>query len=229
MKQFLLSLSAIVFLVSCSSNTKNTEVTIIVDGLKKGTVYLQKITESGLVNLDSIESNGNEKLTLSLNLEHPELLYAYLDKFDGSSFNDRLAFFAEPGEIQISTTLNNFENAAVVSAGVEHEEFKKLQQMLSRFTKKDFELMQLAQTDRITDERFVDSIVNQSNSNNIKRYQFIANYALTNPNKYVSAYLITSEGEELNPRWKDSIFNSFSDAIKKSKYGQLLNSQLAQQ
>lgn len=229
MKRFLLSLSAIVFLVSCSSNTKNTEVTIIVDGLKKGTVYLQKITESGLVNLDSIESNGNEKLNLSLNLEHPELLYAYLDKFDGSSFNDRLAFFAEPGEIQISTTLNNFENAAVVSAGVEHEEFKKLQQMLSRFTKKDFELMQLAQTDRITDERFVDSIVNQSNSNNIKRYQFIANYALTNPNKYVSAYLITSEGEELNPRWKDSVFNSFSDAIKKSKYGQLLNSQLAQQ
>lgn len=229
MKRFLLSLSAIVFLVSCSSNTKNTEVTIIVDGLKKGTVYLQKITESGLVSLDSIESNGNEKLNLSLNLEHPELLYAYLDKFDGSSFNDRLAFFAEPGEIQISTTLNNFENAAVVSAGVEHEEFKKLQQMLSRFTKKDFELMQLAQTDRITDERFVDSIVNQSNSNNIKRYQFIANYALTNPNKYVSAYLITSEGEELNPRWKDSIFNSFSDAIKKSKYGQLLNSQLAQQ
>jgi len=229
MKRFLLSLSAIVFLVSCSSNTKNTEVTIIVDGLKKGTVYLQKITESGLVNLDSIESNGNEKLNLSLNLEHPELLYAYLDKFDGSSFNDRLAFFAEPGEIQISTTLNNFENAAVVSAGVEHEEFKKLQQMLSRFTKKDFELMQLAQTDRITDERFVDSIVNQSNSNNIKRYQFIANYALTNPNKYVSAYLITSDGEELNPRWKDSIFNSFSDAIKKSKYGQLLNSQLAQQ
>lgn len=229
MKRFLLSLSAIVFLVSCSSNTKNTEVTIIVDGLKKGTVYLQKITESGLVNLDSIESNGNEKLNLSLNLDHPELLYAYLDKFDGSSFNDRLAFFAEPGEIQISTTLNNFENAAVVSAGVEHEEFKKLQQMLSRFTKKDFELMQLAQTDRITDERFVDSIVNQSNSNNIKRYQFIANYALTNPNKYVSAYLITSEGEELNPRWKDSIFNNFSDAIKKSKYGQLLNSQLAQQ
>jgi hypothetical protein len=229
MKRFLLSLSAIVFLVSCSSNTKNTEVTIIVDGLKKGTVYLQKITESGLVNLDSIESNGNEKLNLSLNLDHPELLYAYLDKFDGSSFNDRLAFFAEPGEIQISTTLNNFENAAVVSAGVEHEEFKKLQQMLSRFTKKEFELMQLAQTDRITDERFVDSIVNQSNSNNIKRYQFIANYALTNPNKYVSAYLITSEGEELNPRWKDSIFNSFSDAIKKSKYGQLLNSQLAQQ
>lgn len=229
MKRFLLSLSAIVFLVSCSSDTKNTEVTIIVDGLKKGTVYLQKITESGLVNLDSIESNGNEKLNLSLNLDHPELLYAYLDKFDGSSFNDRLAFFAEPGEIQISTTLNNFENAAVVNAGVEHEEFKKLQQMLSRFTKKDFELMQLAQTDRITDERFVDSIVNQSNSNNIKRYQFIANYALTNPNKYVSAYLITSEGEELNPRWKDSIFNSFSDAIKKSKYGQLLNSQLAQQ
>ena len=229
MKRFLLSLSAIVFLASCSSKTNNTEVTIIVDGLKKGAVYLQKITESGLINLDSVESNGNEKFILSVNLNHPELLYVYLDKFDGSSFNDRLAFFAEPGEIQIRTTLNNFENTAIVSAGVEHEEFEKLQEMLSHFTKKDFELMRLAQTDRITDENFVDSIVNQSNRNKIKRYQFIANYALTNPNKYVSAYLITSEGEELNPKWKDSIFNSFSDAIKKSKYGQLLNSQLAQQ
>ena len=229
MKRFLLSLSAIVFLASCSSNTNNTEVTIIVDGLKKGAVYLQKITGSGLINLDSVESNGNEKLILSVNLDHPELLYAYLDKFDGSSFNDRIAFFAEPGEIQIRTTLNNFENTAIVSAGAEHEEFEKLQQMLSHFTKKDFELMRLAQTDRITDKNFVDSIVNQSNRNNIKRYQFIANYALTNPNKYVSAYLITSEGEELNPKWKDSIFNRFSDAIKKSNYGQLINSQLSQE
>ena len=228
MKRFLLSLSAIVFLASCSSKTKNTEVTIIVDGLKKGAVYLQKITESGLINLDSVESNGNEKFILSVNLNHPELLYVYLDKFDGSSFNDRLAFFAEPGEIQIRTTLNNFENTAIVSAGVEHEEFEKLQEMLSHFTKKDFELMRLAQTDRITDENFVDSIVNQSNRNKIKRYQFIANYALTNPNKYVSAYLITSEGEELNPKWKDSIFNRFSEAIKKSNYGQLINSQLSQ-
>ena len=228
MKRFLLSISALALLASCNSTSKNTEVTITIDGLKKGTVYLQKITEAGLINLDSVESNGKETLNLGLNLNHPELIYAYLDKADGSTFNDRLAFFAEPGAIQIATSLTNFENDAVIKAGEEHEAFESLQVMLSRFTKKDFELMQLAQTDRISDERFVDSIVNKSNSNNLKRYQFIANYALTNPNKYVSAYLVTSEGEELNPKWKDSIFNGFSDAIKKSSYGQLLNSQLSQ-
>ena len=228
MKRFLLSLSALALLASCNSTSKNTEVTITIDGLKKGTVYLQKITDGGLINLDSVESNGKETLSMGLNLSHPELIYAYLDKADGSTFNDRLAFFAEPGEIQISTSLTNFENDAVIKAGEEHEAFKNIQEMLNRFTKKDFELMQLAQSDRVNDERFVDSIVNQSNSNNLKRYQFIANYALTNPNKYVSAYLVTSEGEELNPKWKDSIFNNFSEAIKKSSYGQLLNSQLSQ-
>jgi len=228
MKRLLLSLSAIALLASCNSTSENTEVTISINGLKKGTVYLQKITEAGLINLDSVESNGKETLNLRLNLNHPELIYAYLDKADGSTFNDRLAFFAEPGEIHISTSLTNFENDAVIKAGEEHEAFKNLQEMLSRFTKKDFELMQLAQTDRINDDRFVDSIVKQSNSNNIKRYQFIANYALSNPNKYVSAYLVTSEGEELNPKWKDSIFNNFSEAIKKSTYGQQLNSQLSQ-
>ena len=228
MKRLLLSLSAIALLASCNSTSENTEVTISINGLKKGTVYLQKITEAGLINLDSVESNGKETLNLGLNLNHPELIYAYLDKADGLTFNDRLAFFAEPGEIHISTSLTNFENDAVIKAGEEHEAFKNLQEMLSRFTKKDFELMQLAQTDRINDDRFVDSIVKQSNSNNIKRYLFIANYALSNPNKYVSAYLVTSEGEELNPKWKDSIFNNFSEAIKKSTYGQQLNSQLSQ-
>ena len=228
MKRLLLSLSAIALLASCNSTSENTEVTISINGLKKGTVYLQKITEAGLINLDSVESNGKETLNLGLNLNHPELIYAYLDKADGSTFNDRLAIFAEPGEIHISTSLTNFENDAVIKAGEEHEAFKNLQEMLSRFNKKDFELMQLAQTDRINDDRFVDSIVKQSNSNNIKRYQFIANYALSNPNKYVSAYLVTSEGEELNPKWKDSIFNNFSEAIKKSTYGQQLNSQLSQ-
>ena len=228
MKRLLLSLSAIALLASCNSTSENTEVTISINGLKKGTVYLQKITKAGLINLDSVESNGKETLNLGLNLNHPELIYAYLDKVDGSTFNDRLAIFAEPGEIHISTSLTNFENDAVIKAGEEHEAFKNLQEMLSRFNKKDFELMQLAQTDRINDDRFVDSIVKQSNSNNIKRYQFIANYALSNPNKYVSAYLVTSEGEELNPKWKDSIFNNFSEAIKKSTYGQQLNSQLSQ-
>ena len=228
MKRLLLSLSALALFASCNSTSENTEVTITIDGLKKGTVYLQKITEAGLINLDSIESNGKETLNLRLNLNHPELIYAYLDKADGSTFNDRLAFFAESGEIQISTSLTNFVNDAVIKAGEEHEAFKSLQEMLSRFTKKDFELMQLAQTARINDARFVDSLVAQSNSNNLKRYQFIANYALSNPNKYVSAYLVASEGEELNPKWKDSIFNNFSEAIKKSTYGQLLNSQLSQ-
>jgi hypothetical protein len=228
MKRLLLSLSALALFTSCNSTSENTEVTITINGLKKGTVYLQKITTTGLINLDSVESNGKETLNLGLNLSHPELIYAYLDKADGSTFNDRLAFFAEPGEIQIATSLTNFENDAVIEAGEEHEAFKNLQEMLSRFTKKDFELMQLAQSDRVNDERFVDSIVNQSNSNNLKRYQFIANYALSNPNRYVSAYLVASEGEELNPKWKDSIFNNFSEAIKKSTYGQLLNSQLSQ-
>lgn len=228
MKRLLLSLSALALLASCHSTSENTEVTITIDGLKKGTVYLQKITGAGLINLDSVESNGKETLSLGLNLIHPELIYAYLDKADGSTFNDRLAFFAEPGEIQISTSLTNFENDAVIKAGEEHAAFKNIQEMLNRFTKKDFELMQLAQSDRVNDERFVDSIVNQSNSNNLKRYQFIANYALSNPNQYVSAYLVASEGEELNPKWKDSIFNNFSEAIKKSTYGQLLNSQLSQ-
>lgn len=228
MKQILFSLFGLIALSACAPDSKNTTITIEVKGLKKGNLYLQKLTESGLLNLDSVQANGTSTYSLGHNLSQPELLYAYLDKNDGSEFNDRIPFFAEPGHIHIETELNAFENKAVITAGSEQTEFEKVQQMLSKFATKDFELLQLSQSEKAKNQKFVDSLIEASNTNNLRRYQFIVNYALTHPENYVAAYLIAEEGDELTPKWRDSIFNSFSEDIKNSSFGQKINSQLSQ-
>lgn len=228
MKQILFGLFGLIVLAACAPNSKNTTITIEVKGLKKGTLYLQKLTESGLINLDSVQANGRSTLSLGYDLSQPELLYAYLDKKDASEFNDRIPFFAEPGAIHIETELNAFESKAVITAGGEQEQFEKVQQMLSKFATKDFELLQLAQSEKAKNQKFVDSLIEASNTNNLRRYQFIVNYALVHPKSYVAAYLVAEEGVELTPKWRDSIFNSFSEDIKNSSFGQKINSQLSQ-
>lgn len=228
MKQILFSIIGLFALSACTSESKNTTITIEVKGLRKGTLYLQKLTENGLINLDSVQANGLSTHSLSCDLSQPELLYAYLDKNDGSEFNDRIPFFAEPGNISIETELNAFENKAKVTAGEEQEEFERIQQMLSKFATKDFELIQLSQSEKAINQKFIDSLVEASNTNNLRRYQFIVNYALTHPKNYVAAYLVAEEGNELTPKWRDSIFNSFSENLKNSSFGQKINSQLSQ-
>ena len=46
-----------------------------------------------MVNVDSMEVNGNDKFKTEI--ESPEIYYLYLNKEDGDSLNDRILFFAE--------------------------------------------------------------------------------------------------------------------------------------
>ena len=86
-----------------------------VDGLRKGTLFLQKVLDSTLINIDSIVINGNPEFNFKTKIESPEIYYLYLNKDDGDTLNDRVMFFAEKGEITINTLLKTFESSAKVS------------------------------------------------------------------------------------------------------------------
>ena len=58
-----------IFFVNCSSpKKKNMNITGSIDGLKKGTLYLQKISDSLIKNVDSIEIDGNNDFKLGDNI-----------------------------------------------------------------------------------------------------------------------------------------------------------------
>jgi hypothetical protein len=110
-KIFLLAIAAIT-LFACNKNEgdadTNLQISGDVKGLSQGKLYLQRIQDSTLVIIDSITINGDSKFESYVKLESPEMLYLFLDRGQTNSIDNSLPFFAEPGKIQIETTLKHF-------------------------------------------------------------------------------------------------------------------------
>jgi hypothetical protein len=214
-------------LISCTSTpTTNSSIEITIAGLKKGKLFLEQIQDSTLVVLDTLRVTSEEKHRLQMNIEHPEFLIVRLDKEDNNPFNDRINVFADPGLTTIVTTRENFEKDAQIVSGSHHEEFERISKMLSDFDTKSLELYQLSQEDEFLNPVAQDSLVTIARKNELRRYQYLVNYGLANPNSYLTPFVIVEQGDFLQEKWKDSIYNLLTEEIKVSTYGKQLADQL---
>lgn len=72
------------FLIQCTDKKIDDKTMIVkgeVEGLKKGTIYLQKFDNQwNPIKIDSIVANGNGKFEFKINLESPEIFALQLDK-----------------------------------------------------------------------------------------------------------------------------------------------------
>lgn len=220
MKRILLVLTLGLVLLSCSRNTDTMVVSGNIDGLKKGWLYLQKLEDTVLTNVDSLEIRGDGVFSLESEIDYPELFYLYLNKADNNDINDRIPFFGEKGTISITTTWNQFEADAKIVGSRNHEEYGEYKTMMSNFNKKDLELAQMAFTER--DSLKVDSIEAIAERNFVNRYRYLLNFALSHPNSHVTPYIAITDGQEANPVYLDSIYSILPDSIAQGKYGRLL-------
>ena len=65
-------------IISCSNNDGKMILTGHVKGLKKGTLFLQKIKDSSLVSIDSITINGSSDFSFIEPVLEPEIYYLYV-------------------------------------------------------------------------------------------------------------------------------------------------------
>jgi hypothetical protein len=94
MKKLLFLLIGLTFMSSCNdSNSNNFSVSGTVDGIKVGKIYLQRLQDSILIDVDSALFDGNSNYTLMTDLDQTEIMYLHLDVKDGTELNDRLLFF----------------------------------------------------------------------------------------------------------------------------------------
>ena len=111
-KKIVLVLLTVIAFISCEKKETvedaNVHITVNVDGLSQGKLYLQKIEDTTLVIIDSIQINGDSKFESHIKLDSPEMLYLALDRGQTNSIDNSLPFFAEPGNITIETTLKHF-------------------------------------------------------------------------------------------------------------------------
>ncbi|UJH92412.1 DUF4369 domain-containing protein [Antarcticibacterium sp. 1MA-6-2] len=210
-------------LIACSTKENNFKVSGSVKGLKKGTLYLQKIEDTMLVNVDSVVIKGDANFVLEDYLESPQIMYLYLDKVDNVQYDDRIEFFAEEGEVTINTTLKNFEIDAKVNGSANQEKLAEYRQMMRRFNDKNLELIQ-QNFEAQRDEN--DSLLlktNEAYDQLLKRkYLYTVNFAINNKNLELAPYLALSEVFDANIKYLDTIYISMTPQVQKSMYGKEL-------
>jgi hypothetical protein len=181
------------------------------------------MNDSVLVNVDTITFNGNGKFQFEVPLTEPEVFYLYLDKKDENPLNDRLLLFGEPGDITVNTTREYFDVNASVTGSKNHDKFKEYSKIKTQFTNKNLDLIKEKFTALKNNEiKKADSLEAVSEQNSKRMYLYAINFAMNNKDAEVSPYIALSDLYNANVKYLDTINNSLTDRVKKSKYGVML-------
>lgn len=215
-------------IISCDNSDENRmEVSGTVKGLKKGTLYLQKVEDSVLATLDSLEMRGNGDFTFETTLESPEIYYLYLKKADNNDINDRITFFGEPGKIRITTIWNAFDSKAVIEGSETQKKLEEYQEVMSRFNAESLGQMQAARDSTLFNNPVALDSLQKANERNLKRsYLYALNYAMSNSNSHIAPFIALSEVADANIKYLDSLYISLSPEVAQGKYGKALKSHL---
>tara|TARA_R100000935_G_C2823150_1_gene160829 strand:+ start:780 stop:1511 length:732 start_codon:yes stop_codon:yes gene_type:complete len=223
MKKLLVLLIVLVAFSACSKKESNLTVSGTVAGLKKGTLYLQKIQDTLLINVDSVVIKGDANFVLHDYIKSPQIMYLYLDKIDNESYDDRIQFFAEEGEVTINTTLKNFQVDAKVTGSSNQEKLIEYRNMMQRFNDANLELIQKNfEAQRDNNEELILETNRDYDRLLRRKYLFTVNYAMNNKNLEIAPYLALSEVFDANIKYLDTIYNSMTPEVKKSMYGKEL-------
>lgn len=223
MKKFSLLLLALCCVIGCSKEESNLTINGRVQGLKKGTLYLQKIEDTTLVTLDSVVISGNPTFSFSTYLESPQVLYLFLNKKDGTDLDDRVLFFAEPGEMTVNTTLENFEGDVIVEGSGNQEKLMEYRKMMQRFNSRNLEIIKSnLEAQQKQDNDLLDSTSKEYDNLLKRRYLFTVNFAINNKDMEIAPYLALSEVYDANIKYLDTIYKSLTPQVQESKYGKSL-------
>jgi hypothetical protein len=217
MKKLLGSLLIISVLISCNSK-KNGNMLVhgTIDGLKKGTVYLQKLKDTVLVAIDSVNLTGINTFTLTDNVKSPEIYNLILSEKQA----EPISFFGEKGEITITTKLSNFSTAAKIKGSKNQDLLEEYKTMLKKFNDKQLDLLKEKFDAQKNNDSDLLAKIEKEEQNLIKRkYLYATNFAIQHGKFEVAPYIALTDLYYANIKLLDTVNNSLSKKIKKSKYG----------
>jgi len=221
MKKLILFIIVAGLVISCGkSHEGNMLVKGNIDGLKKGTLYLQKIKDTVLFTVDSIQLNGKSNFMLSDNVESPEMYYITL----GEISDEKMAFFGEEGEITVSSKLAKLVTSLKITGSSNQVVLDEYKAMIQKFNGKQLDLIK-AKFDAMKDSDSEAQLETEAAEKNLlkRRYLYTTNFALTHADTEVAPYLALTELYNANIKLLDTVNNSLSEKIKISKYGSQLN------
>jgi hypothetical protein len=230
MKKTILALVTLLILSACNKNDSKTNLHLTgnIKGLKKGTLYIQRVLDTALVAIDSITIDGSSTFETNLNLESPEMLYLFLDRGVTNSMDNNLLFFAEAGTINIDTNLDSFIGSAKITGSKNQEKYEEYKKINNRFRDENLDLIeQKFNTAKTNNLKAIDSLNAKQESNIKRKYLFATNFAINNRDYEVSPYIALSDIYDINIKYLDTIQKSMSPKVAKSLYGKKLTEYVA--
>lgn len=230
MKKISIALVAASLLFACSEkkSENNLHLTGTIKGLKKGTLYVQREKDNKLVAIDTIKIEGNSSFETDLELKSPEMLYLFLDRGVTNSMDNNLYFFAEPGNVNIETNLENYLADAKVTGSKNQDLYYDFKKIDRRFQEENLTLIEKKfNAQKNNNAKEVDRIINLQESNIKRKYLHAANFAINNKEYEVAPYIALSEIYDINLKYLDTIQKSMSPKVAKSLYGKKLTDYIA--
>ena len=222
MKKTLIILSSII-VFGCSSNRDNMTVSGNVDGLMKGTLYLQAERDSILVNLDSTDLRGDGNFKLSTDIIESDIFYLYLDKQDGDSLNDIITFFGNKGDIQINTRLSTFDSSFEISGSENSDLLNEYNSIIRKYNIQNLDLLEIFYNAQIeNNQKRIDSVNSELENLIRKKYLYTLNFSITNSENEISPYIAVSQIPDANLDLLRKVYDTLPERIKESKYGKIL-------
>ena len=222
--RFSIPLFVLILITGCEpkpkSNIDNMIVKGKIEGLRKGKLYIQKIEDTLLVNIDSTLIKGTPNFGFEIPIDTAEIFYLYLEKEDGDSLNDRILFFGEKGTIEINTLLKTFDSSAEIKGSKNQELLQEYLSFNKKFNEQNLELIegfykaQLKKNSKKSDslQQKIDNLLR-------RRYLYTINFAAQNTDQNIAPYLALTEVYDANLSLLDSIAVKMTPEVRNSKYG----------
>jgi len=194
-------------------------VNINIKNFKKGHVYLQKVTDSAIVNIDSIFVKNEEPIIFEYDIDSPELFYVNLDI---SKLDNRIEFFGEKGNITIDTSLEKFNSDFKINGSYNDSIYREYLKIIKQFNNKKLDLIELSFN--LSKANQVDSLVKvQKNLETLNKSQYLynLNYVVSNGDRFISPLIAINEFSQASKVIKDTIRKSMSKEVQESMYGKI--------
>ena len=222
MKNIIVVLVVSILMIACSSKKDgNMVVEGTIKGLKKGTLYLQKMNDTAIISIDSVNVLGDGNFRLTDNIESPIMYYL---TYDGNANDKRILFFGGKGTITINDNMSTFGFSPEITGSPNQlvlDKFLKINNQFKNqrleFIKKEFDARQSKNTD------LIENLEEDYNRMIRRKYLYTTNFALSNSNSEAAAYIALTELYDANIKLLDTINKKLSMVVKNSTYGKRLD------
>lgn len=222
MKKIIAVLTISILMVACSSKKDgNMIVEGNIKGLKKGTLYLQKMNDTAIVSIDSVKVLGDGNFRLTDNVDSPVMYYL---TFDGNSNDKRILFFGNEGTITIKDNIDTFGFSPEITGSENQLVLNKFSKINNQFKDQRLEFIkQEFEAIKSKDADLIEKVKKDYQRMIRRKYLYTTNFALNNATSEAAPYIALTELYDANIKLLDTINQKLSIEVKKSVYGKRLD------